>query len=200
MLFHVKSQSNCHSITMTKSYNVKKGEKSCTYCDKVLRCKERRVKAVLTMRPWLGVKEMIMVCVAPGESTLKAFSIRNGPAVFRMEDVNCRSSNFFIKATSSIKQRTGIHYTRITTCGIAKAIPASQFVALRRQYPHHNLRCCQGNTHITTCGVAKAIPASQLVALPRQYPHHNLWCCEGNTCITTCGIATAIPASQLVAL
>ena len=36
MLFHVKSQSNCHSITMTKSHNVKNGEKSGTYCDKAV--------------------------------------------------------------------------------------------------------------------------------------------------------------------
>ena len=74
------------------------------------------------MRPWLGVKEMIMVCVAPGESTLKAFSIRNGPPVFRMEDVNCPNSNISVKATSSIKQCTGIHYTHITTCGVAKVM------------------------------------------------------------------------------
>ena len=42
---------------MTKSYDVKKGEKSCTYYDKVLRCKERRVKAVLTVTKSYDVKK-----------------------------------------------------------------------------------------------------------------------------------------------
>lgn len=61
--------------------------------------------ANITTSPFSGVYDISIVWVPSGGKILSAFNIRNGPAVFNIEDVNCRRRIF-----DKMKSRINLHY------------------------------------------------------------------------------------------